>query len=80
MCEIYLYAFKNIISDRDTNFDDCKLLFEYGADINLCHNLINNLFGLTDTFYQKNGMDQIINLFIEYGLDIRKVIDLTEES
>lgn len=55
--------------------ESCKMLLEYGADINLCHNLINKFkidmrctFNIGD--HAEKKAKECINLFLEYGLDI----------
>lgn len=58
------------------DIDSCKLLFEYGADINHCHNIINERYqGFTTHFsHDHRGRKiQLIDLFLEYGLDISRV-------
>lgn len=51
--------------------DSCKLLFEYGADINLCQKIINE-----DNFKKINltTTQEIVDLFMERGLDISKLL------
>jgi ankyrin repeat protein len=57
----------------------CKLLFEYGADINSCYNIINKNYicfkaarlGAQDI----NILHKIIDIFMEHNLDITEVVD-----
>lgn len=49
--------------------DECKLLLDYGADINLCWNEIDEL--LSYNYYKDpEEMNDIIALFKEYGFDV----------
>lgn len=61
------------------DFDGCKLLFEYGADINFCYNIINKNYVCFRCAYLMltniSIMDKIIDLFMEYKLDIKEAID-----
>lgn len=63
------------------DFDTCKLLLEYNADINLCHNIINKNYDcITKNSPRHNQRENIsktipfIELFMEYGLDISEFI------
>lgn len=59
------------------NLENCKLLFEYNADVNFCHNIINKKFEKF-TINKKNinpDLNEISNLFLEHGLDIREFIN-----
>lgn len=53
------------------NFDRCKLLLEHGADINLC-GVIKNEDNVSDR--KKEKLLKIINLCLEYGLDLNKIV------
>lgn len=52
--------------------EDCALLLEYGADINLCWKEIDELINYDSSYYFKDpeGMQDIIALFKEHGVDI----------
>lgn len=59
------------------NLENCKLLFEYNADVNFCHNIINNNLAKF-TISKKNinsDLKEISNLFLKHGLDIREFIN-----
>lgn len=62
-------------SSLDINsIDSCKLLFEYGADVNCCYNIIEKrykIFRLHSHDYAKEI--QLIDLFMSHGLDISYV-------
>lgn len=59
----------NIIYD---GFNEIKLLLEYGADVNLCYNIINRTpFFKSEIKYRRIGsIKRIAELLFEYGLDI----------
>lgn len=56
-----------------SNLEDCKMLLEFGADINRCYNFISG----ADLFVNKNNneLDEIIKLFMDHGLDISNVFE-----
>lgn len=58
-----------IINNR---FDQCELLFSYGADINSCRNIIDEKWKHKYIF----GVDvqKFADLFLEHGLDISKAL------
>lgn len=61
---------------------NCKLLLEYGADINLCHNIINvnrSFFHDFISCTSRNKMKPICSLFLEYGIDIEEKIKIYHE-
>lgn len=70
-CDINLLEYTIINFD----FEGCKLLFEYGADVNLCYNIINKNHINLDTYKKRNDIELIIGLFMERGLDIREFAD-----
>lgn len=53
--------------------EDCKLLLEFGADVNKCHNFIPNAY--LDMKKGADKLEKIIELFMEYGLDISNVFE-----
>lgn len=56
------------------SIDSCKLLFEYGADVNCCYTIIEKrykIFRLDGHNYAKEI--QFIDLFMSHGLDISDV-------
>lgn len=62
------------------NLKNCELLFKYGADINSCQNIINKNYDLFDIKFPSHKstiMNSIVSLFINYGLDISEVINVT---
>lgn len=60
------------INIRD--IEGCKLLFEFGADINLCYNLINKNYDYFSRSY--NRTQEFIDLFMDHGLDISGLIKI----
>lgn len=63
------------------DFYTCKLLLEYGADINLCYNIINKQYDcITKTSPRHDRRETVsktipfVELFMEYGLDISEFI------
>ena len=54
----------------NNDIDTCKLLIEYGADINLCYNADR----ATSPTYIFGRIKPIIDLFLEYGVDIREIL------
>lgn len=60
-------------STASRNLEDCKLLLEFGADVNQCHNFIPNVYlGMKK---EADKLEKIIELFMEYGLDISNVFE-----
>jgi hypothetical protein len=59
------------------DIDSCKLLFEYGADIKYCYNIINKKCDIFRGIraYGTEVRTQLIDLFAEHGLDITGVFD-----
>lgn len=59
-------------------FDGCKMLLEYGVNINSCHNIINKTEVLRNQFLKMSrnriikivDEQKIIDLFMEHGLDV----------
>lgn len=63
------YLLESSISNND--FAECKLLLEHYADINLCN--FKELYDEDDFYrYNKNDLIKIVNLYLEYGLDLRE--------
>lgn len=56
------------------DLDGCKILLEYGADVNRCYNIINKQYDhAKDIVYDKKTklkIKPIIDLFMEYRLDV----------
>lgn len=67
------------IALNNDDIDQCKLLFEYGADIGYCYNIIEekyNIFQLCNCSDEKRI--QFIDLFMKHGLDIRGLFKTIE--
>lgn len=67
------------------DIESCKLLITYGADINLCHNLINKHNNIDRYIYENKinyveEFKKIIDLFMEYGLDISWILEDSKSS
>lgn len=56
------------------NFEDCELLFKYGANINSCQNIINRNYSCFPYFDDYHS-DKIIKLFMLHGLDISEFVN-----
>ena len=63
------------------DFNTCKLLLEYGADINLCYNIINKQYDcITKNSPRHDRRETVsktipfVELFMEYGLDISEFV------
>lgn len=54
----------------------CKMLFEFNADVNLCHNIISKN-NTNVRLSKKNNkiMEEIINIFMDHGLDISEFVN-----
>lgn len=62
------------------DLDGCKLLFEYGVDINHCHSIINKKYRYDARIYKEEkelALKPIIDLFMEQGLDITEYVHRT---
>jgi ankyrin repeat protein len=77
----------NLLERSVIHFDieSCKLLITYGADINLCHNLTNRDNKLRRYIYHGDinygeEIKKIVDLFMEYGLDISWILENSESS
>jgi ankyrin repeat protein len=62
------------------NLDLCKLLFEFGAQANLCINIINQQCDLFSCFIlylpeRDQNTNEIIQIFDSHGLDIRHAVE-----
>jgi hypothetical protein len=58
------------------DIDSCKLLFQYGADIDHCHNIINKRYQALTAYFSRYSPEkeiQLTNLFLEHGFDISEV-------
>lgn len=61
---------------RHCDINGCKLLFEYGADPNCCHNIIDKKYNVFRGFISTMETKiQLIELFLEHGLDISGIFD-----
>lgn len=57
------------------NIDKCQLLFEYGADITYCHNIINCKYDfLKYILFKPSTKKQLVDLFMVHGLDITNIV------
>lgn len=61
------------ISAKNLSIDLCKILLQYGADVNLCTNLINGKIKLKK--HNLEDKQKIVDLFMEHGLDLSEKID-----
>lgn len=53
----------------------CKLLFEYGSDINYCYNIINCKYDfLKKISFRPSTKTQLVDLFMSHGLDITNIV------
>lgn len=59
----------------NSDYEGCKLLFDYGADINQCYNIINKNYDELDIHNNRNDIELIIELFMTHGLDICEFVD-----
>lgn len=59
---------------RNCDYDGCKLLLEYGADVNLCHYSHRKEYS-KHYYYERDKMQQLIDLFADRGKDISYIID-----
>lgn len=61
----------------DSDLDSCKLLLQYNADVNLCHNLINKNYNIINKKKKTivANIKLITELFAEHGLDISEFAD-----
>jgi ankyrin repeat protein len=58
----------------DLDIDTCKLLFDYNADVNSCHNIIDDKYEILKTHFVRirppEKEAELIDLFMQHGLDI----------
>lgn len=60
------------------DLEGCKLLLEFGADVNRCYNIINKKYDyVKDSIYDEETelrLKPIIDLYMEYDLDITEFV------
>lgn len=63
----------------NASIDECKLLFDYGADTNMCINIINQNYSIIPKNKKSRGSinrdKELIRMFMEHGLDITEFIN-----